>query len=241
MMDRATISIITATYNAAAHLPVLVESLRNQTDRDFEWIVADGGSTDGTLDLLSNIDDLRVVVLSRRDFGIYDALNHAIERMSGEYYLVLGVDDRLFPDAIAQYRNAAAASRADLITAEVSAGGTILKVREGLAWRYGINGFVSAHSVGTLIRKSLHDRFGLYSRKFPIAADQLFIMQACAGGASRHVCSFEAGEFGVGGVSSEDAAGVATEFFRVQLLLGANRPVQIALLMARLLVHYAKL
>ncbi|MGZ3612114.1 MAG: glycosyltransferase, partial [Ktedonobacteraceae bacterium] len=43
---RITISIITATYNAAALLPTLIDSLRVQTDKDFEWIVADGGSTD---------------------------------------------------------------------------------------------------------------------------------------------------------------------------------------------------
>jgi glycosyltransferase involved in cell wall biosynthesis len=68
------ISIITATFNAASHLPDLVSCLRNQTYKNFEWVVADGGSTDDTLNILRTTKDLNVVLSSQPDFGIYDAL-----------------------------------------------------------------------------------------------------------------------------------------------------------------------
>jgi glycosyltransferase involved in cell wall biosynthesis len=58
------LSIITATYNAAKHLPRVIDSLAAQTDQDFEWVVADGASTDGTLDLLRTAQQkLRNVVI----------------------------------------------------------------------------------------------------------------------------------------------------------------------------------
>ena len=61
---RATISVVTATRNAVEHLPNLIESLREQTDRDFEWVVADGASDDGTLELLRDITDLNIAISS---------------------------------------------------------------------------------------------------------------------------------------------------------------------------------
>ena len=235
-MRPPSISILTATFNAQAQLTGLIDSLRAQTDADFEWIVADGGSSDGTLEMLEQTRDLNLTVQSRRDFGIYDALNRAIETATGDYYLVLGADDRLSMDAVQRFRREAVIAGADFVTADVRAGPHVLRTREGQVWRYGLNGLISAHSVGTMIRRSLHEHHGLYSRRFPIAADQLFVMQACAGGASRHIVDgFIAGEFGLGGISSQDAIGTATEFFRVQLMTGGNRVVQFGLLCARIL------
>src|SRR5574343_103309 len=86
---KPSISIITVTFNAAAHLPTLIDSLRNQSDRGFEWIVVDGASTDKTVDLLE-ASGIVTTWISEPDFGIYDALNKAIRLSTGEYYLVLG-------------------------------------------------------------------------------------------------------------------------------------------------------
>lgn len=70
------LSIITATFNTSECLPRLIDSLKLQSDPDFEWIVADGGSTDKTLALVHDAaKTLNVKVDSRSDFGIYDTLN----------------------------------------------------------------------------------------------------------------------------------------------------------------------
>ncbi|MHC1733557.1 MAG: glycosyltransferase [Bacteroidales bacterium] len=92
------ISIITATYNAAQHLSHLIASLRGQSIGNFEWVVADGGSTDGTLEILSQVDDLNIIVDSRPDCGVYDAFNRAVSLSSGDYLLFLGADDYLIAD-----------------------------------------------------------------------------------------------------------------------------------------------
>lgn len=230
-----TLAVVTATFNAADALPGLIASLRAQSDRDFEWVVADGASTDGTLALLQAASDLNLALSSQPDFGTYDGLNRALQAASASYYIVVGADDRLAPDAIANYRAAIAASGADIVAACARYGDRTMQVKHGPVWLHSQFALIAAHSVATAIRRDLHQRYGYYTRRFPIAADQYFIIRACAGGASRHEADFIAGEFGTEGVSSMDRIGNATEVFRVQVETGRSRLVQILLLLLRLL------
>ncbi len=83
---------------------------------------------------------------------------------TGEYYLVLGADDRLNPDAIAQYRDHARKSGADIVTARIMRNGKIEQHKLLLAVVIcAIAVYVSEHSVGSPIRKNLHEKFGFYS------------------------------------------------------------------------------
>lgn len=249
MTERATptISIITATYNAAEHLPRLIESLIAQTDQDFEWVVADGGSTDGTLEILEKAKSQlkKVVVDSRPDFGIYDALNKAVKLAGGEYYLVVGADDELDSQAVMNFKVLGEKSGADILTAAVDyAGGIgILRRPQGPSWLYGQVAFVTGHALGSAFRKSLHNRdsVGFYSRAYPIAADQLFIKKAIKSGATVAVGDFMTGSFGDNGVSSTNIAGALSEFFRVQLETERWKSLQVFLFILRLIKNFARL
>lgn len=213
-----SISVITATWNAEKQLPRLIESLQNQVDKNFNWVVADGDSSDGTLDLIRKSEGLAVSISSQPDWGIYDALNRAVRLSIADYYLVIGADDWLAPDAIENYRKAAIeANKPDLVSAAVLIGSSIVNPKSGMGWLYGMPGEASSHSVGTLIKRSLHDKFGLYSRKFPIAADQLFVKTILKNEGSIVRCNFVAGEFSIGGTSGQDDWGMITELFRVQI------------------------
>ncbi|CCE21765.1 glycosyltransferase [Methylotuvimicrobium alcaliphilum] len=239
--NKPTLSIITATYNAASVLPRLIESLRLQTDQDFEWVVADGASSDNTLELLAQVKDLNLAVDSRPDFGIYDALNRAVTMASGKYYLVLGADDRLFPEAVAAFRSAVDDSDVDIITAKVFADGIVHSVRRPWPWLYGQFAYVSSHAVGTAIRKGLHEKFGLYSHRFPMAADQYFLKKVGDSGANIVKADFVAGEFSTEGTSGNDILGALTECFRVQLATGEHRFFQLVIFLARLFKNYRRL
>jgi glycosyltransferase involved in cell wall biosynthesis len=228
------ISVVTATYNAVSFLPRLIDSLSNQSDKDFQWVVADGLSTDGTLELLKSVQGMDIVILSQEDFGIYDALNRAIKSASGQYYIVCGADDFFHNNAIKDFRRSITTSKADIVTARAKYGSRYLKVRNNAPWLWGHPAYISSHTLGTAFKKDLHEFYGYYSRKYPIAADQLFVMQIMANGASRHVSDFVAGEVGSAGVSSVDRLGNATEIYRVQLALGRSKFIQTLLFLLRL-------
>ncbi|WNC86767.1 glycosyltransferase [Thermosynechococcus sp. QKsg1] len=234
-----TLSIITATYNAEEHLPRLIASLIAQTDQDFEWVVADGGSTDRTLELIeaAKAELKAVVVDSRPDFGIYDALNRAVCLASGDYYVVMGADDELFPEAVAQYKIACEETEADFVTANYYIGERDIAPVWQPAWEWlkGMQAHVTSHAVGLAIRRTLHQRVGQYSHHFPIAADQLFVMQAIRAGARVARRDFIAGRFHPHGTSGSDPLGSIVESYRVQVRLGHSLLVQTLLLFYRII------
>lgn len=236
----SSIAILTATLNVEATLPNLVASLRNQVDHDFDWIVVDGGSTDRTNELLHDSRDILTRHVKGDDFGIYDALNKALRLSAADYYLVVGADDVLYPEAIENFKRSISCGGVDIVSASIAINGRVVRRRRGPVWYFGAFSFVSSHAVGTLIRRELHEKFGYYTNKYPIAADARFIKEACLGGAVVKEADFVAGAFNQDGVSSTDIAGRITEHFRVQIER-EWKPLQIFLLVFRLLRFYKSL
>ena len=78
-MNKKFFSIITVVLNKKNNLVETIESLRKQNFKNFEYIVIDGGSTDGTLDIIKNNLDIITYYKSEKDFGIYDAINKALD------------------------------------------------------------------------------------------------------------------------------------------------------------------
>ena len=241
MKNDITISVITATYNAEKCLPKLIASLEGQSDKNFEWIIADGASTDKTVELLTEVKQKlkKVVVDSRPDFGIYDALNRAIRLSCGDYYIIVGADDVLEPDAVSNFKTEIIMNRTEFISALVKSGDNkIISARKKTwEWLYGHSAYVSNHAVGLAIKRSLHEKIGWYSKDFPICADRLFILKAIHEGAQVSKSTFVAGSYGMEGLSGKDILGTMLEGFRVQMLLGHSFWMQILILFFRLLKH----
>ncbi len=233
------ISVVTATYNAVDFLPDLINSLRQQENKNFEWVVADGVSTDGTLELLRSIEDLQIVITSESDFGIYDALNRGIKASSGEFYLVVGADDVLYPNAI-EVLHKAISEKIDIVTTAIDFGEKISRPRNKMPWFYGQFSYVSGHSVGSAFRKSLHDITGYYSRRFPIAADQFFILNSVFSGAKIKFVDEVIGKHNLIGVSATDDLGTMSEWYRVQVEVGFNKYLQTLLFVLRVLKNIRK-
>lgn len=108
-MSEPFFSIITVTYNAARELPVTLRSVAEQTFTDYEHLIIDGDSTDGTQDLALGASNPRIVLDSRRDCGIYDAMNRGIGLARGMYLIFMNAGDTFYaPDTLAAYADAAA-------------------------------------------------------------------------------------------------------------------------------------
>ena len=92
------ISVITVYFNAAATLTDAVQSVLSQVPSieapfDLEYIVVDGGSTDGTLDILAPFRDRIATLISEPDRGLYDAMNKGIHAATGDVVAILNADD----------------------------------------------------------------------------------------------------------------------------------------------------
>jgi len=91
--DLPLISIITVVHNAKNKLQEVIKEVKSQTYSNKEHIIIDGGSDDGTLDVLRKNDGNIDYWISETDTGIYDAMNKGIEAADGEWLYFLGVDD----------------------------------------------------------------------------------------------------------------------------------------------------
>lgn len=97
------VSIITIAYNSEASIERTIKSVLNQTYEDIEYVVVDGASKDGTLNIVKKFEPLfngRMKWKSEPDKGIYDAMNKGVIRSTGELIGIVNSDDWLEPDAI---------------------------------------------------------------------------------------------------------------------------------------------
>lgn len=195
------ISVITVTFNAAKTIPSMLTSLRSQTWQDFEYVVIDGGSTDGSLAILDENSDLVDVRVSEKDQGIYDAMNKGVSLAQGEYLFFLNADDCFADERVL----------ADVVTTLLAAPETDILYGNAIAWdeqhrarhRFG---WVNKHNIGfgnlchqaTFARRSLFERIGAFNLDFRIVADLDWFVRAFRAGAKggyldRDICLFYAG------------------------------------------------
>ena len=94
-MNQCRFSIITVCYNAEQTIANTIRSLLEQTYTDYEYIIKDGKSTDGTVEVARQLCDgnSKVKIISVQDDGIYDAMNQAVQQASGEYIFFLNSGD----------------------------------------------------------------------------------------------------------------------------------------------------
>ena len=91
-LDNCFITYIVATYNCINEVYVLINTVSSLSDLPVEFVVSDGGSFDGTLEILKDVPNL-IIACSSPDKGIYDAWNRAIPFAKGKYIGFIGVDD----------------------------------------------------------------------------------------------------------------------------------------------------
>lgn len=105
-----SLTIITPTYNRANCLEACWESLRAQTNRDFQWLIVDDGSTDSTPETIERIKaecgDIQVDCLRKENGGKHTALNAAHPHIRGKYVVILDSDDSFVPDAVSEILDA---------------------------------------------------------------------------------------------------------------------------------------
>ena len=90
------ISVVTVCYNAIATLEKTIQSVIEQTYSNIEYIIIDGGSTDGTVEMIKKYENKIDFWISEPDNGIYDAMNKGKKHAQGDFLIYLGADDTFF-------------------------------------------------------------------------------------------------------------------------------------------------
>ncbi len=170
-------SIITICYNNVVELKRVVDSVVEQRFQNFEYIVIDGGSTDGSVDYLKSRHLEIDYFLSEKDGGIYDAINKGLQYTKGKYILLIHADDILKSDALF--------NASDFIKnnpCDIAFGDSIyIKDQFPVAFKPGRNygeetilrGIVGPHE-GAFVSAKTYDQIGGYDSSMGIAADHKF-------------------------------------------------------------------
>jgi glycosyltransferase involved in cell wall biosynthesis len=200
------VSIITINYNRKFDVEKTIQSVINQSYKSFEFIIVDGGSTDGSVALISNYQSSITKWISEPDKGIFDAMNKGISMANGDYLLFLnGGDFFLNDDSLKLAMDHANNSSEDIIygniLVEMSFGGNLVfKYPDKLSFKFFLVRDLPHQA--TFIKKSLFDKYGGYDITNKINADwSFFILAICKYDATyKHIpCVFTV--FQAGGVT----------------------------------------
>ena len=208
------ISIITINYNNGSGLLKTIESVITQTLQKFEYIIIDGGSTDGSKELIKKFSEHFTYWVSEVDNGIYNAMNKGIEHAHGEYCFFLNSGD-YFANKKVLENVFANEIKEDLIFGNILVcieGGIVKKSKgkEKLTFLDIYSGLIKHQS--TFIRRQLFDKFGLYNEDLKIISDwEFFIKTIGLGNVSYKYLDIDISYFDNNGISNHNDKLVAME------------------------------
>lgn len=169
-MYQPLVSIIIVVYNAHSTLDATIQSVLLQTYKAREIVVIDGGSTDGTLDILERHQHELAYFKSERDNGIYDAMNKGIKAASGEWLYFLGSDDVFMnPDVLTDIFKTADIYSSDMLYGNVRFRSNSELFGGSRTYRELIGKNINHQSI--FYRKNLFDVVGYYNLRYKVLAD----------------------------------------------------------------------
>ena len=210
-------SVITVCFNAATTLGRTLDSLRNQTFRDFEYLVIDGGSRDGTKELVEHYRDVVTHFSSGPDRGISDAFNQGIALAKGELVGMVNADDWYEPDALARVDRAATARPADVYCGrqrywQGDEPVATFDVRPEL-----LPSFMSINHIATFARRQLFLDQGGFPLEYQAAMDYELFLRFFQRGARFEVVDAVLANMALGGTSDRNWTRAVAEVRRAQL------------------------
>lgn len=181
------ISIITVTYNSNTTIVDTMESVLQQTYKDFEYLIIDGASMDGTLDLIKRYEvkfEGKMHYISESDKGIYDAMNKGIRMATGDVIGILNSDDFYTSEYVLEsVARVMQDTQIDAVYGDVhfvnpNNLNKCVRYYSSRIFKKGLMrlGFMPAHP-SFYMRKECFEKFGLYKTDYKIAADFEFLLR----------------------------------------------------------------
>lgn len=181
------LTVITVAYNAKETIEQTILSVGAQAAEGIEYLIIDGASNDGTVEVLRRLAHHVDNWVSESDHGIYDAMNKGASMASGEWIMFLNADDYLESARSVQYLLAATDDSIDIV-----AGQTLMKSanRERLfrpSQRFGLMLQLPFMHPSTIVRRSAFESCGHFDTRYKLAADCDFLLRMISRG---HKCRY---------------------------------------------------
>lgn len=208
--QKPTFSILTVVLNRASSIERSIRSVVEQGFKDYEYVIIDGGSIDGTLDIISEYDGFINRWFSEKDTGLYNAMNKGLDLLSGRYVILLNSDDWLEADILFKLDNLI---KSNNYNSEIICGGINYYLKSGKSKILTTNLERFSRLVascqnpvrhpGTLVPLDVYKRIGFFNEEYRICADEDFILRAYYNREKFVFCDFAISNMEEGGVSTE--------------------------------------
>ncbi|MCH2214495.1 MAG: glycosyltransferase [Flavobacteriales bacterium] len=178
------VSIITISFNAAETLEETILSVVNQSYENIEYIVVDGASTDGSLDIIKKYRGDIAKCISEPDEGIYFAMNKGLEMATGDLVAILNADDTYSTnDVISRVVNKIEQSQTDSLYGDLhyvdrnKVGNVVRRWKAGGFVRsFFLKGWMVPHPT-FFVRKEVYDKYGMFNTDLRTSADYEFMLR----------------------------------------------------------------
>lgn len=217
------ISMITAVRNGAERLEQTILSVLSQGYSELEYIIIDGGSTDGTLEIIKKYEAFVSHWSSEPDQGIADAFNKGIERATGDIVGIISSDDYLMPGALDKVREAFSISSPDVVY------GNAVYEEEHNTVRFIVRPDRTMRNVwrqqplrhaATFVTRTAYLKWGSFDLAYRYAMDYELILRFFVNGATFHYVDQPLAGFRSGGVSTHSPRKTVAEVRKISLNYG---------------------
>ena len=177
-MKKVLFSIISVSYNCKDYVDLTLSSLLNQTYKDYELIIIDGKSTDGTLDEINKYKNqfTNIKIISEEDSGIYDAMNKGVKYASGKYVFFLNFGDTFFDGNVLEKIASKMCSNKDVYYGDIESQGKTIK-QDG---RFNLFNFIYQEGMvchqSIFVKRTLLEKYP-FDLKYKICADRDFLIK----------------------------------------------------------------
>lgn len=195
------ISVITVVYNDLEGLKKTVSSVLSQTCKDFEYVILDGGSTDGCVEYIKSLD-FRGVKKSEPDKGIYNAMNKAIKMANGDYCLFLNAGDTFYDEQVLENADKKIGIADIYVGSTVEIGERIQRFLAPYPMTVGHLLKTSIYHQSTFTRRTLLLQHP-YNEQHKIVSDWEFFFERWLAGCSYEKLDFFVANYYLGGFSYE--------------------------------------
>lgn len=211
------VSIITVTFNCVKTLQRTIESVLEQNVSGLEYILVDGCSTDGTLELIKSYKEQypdTISYISEKDYGLYDAMNKGIQMASGDLIGIINGDDYYTKNAINEAVQLAVSTGVDIVYSdllycrlnEIDYAHPLKANHQRLVERMSVN-----HPT-CFVKKTVYEKYGVFDTRFKIAADYDLMARFYKNGCHFEKASIVLAVMEYGGVSSNNKKSINEKY-----------------------------